>query len=250
MSGHSKWHNIKLRKQAQDARKSKIFAKISREIMAAARAGGGDPDINIRLRMSMEKARAAGMPQDNVKRAVQRGTGEAGGAQYESITYEGYAPGGVAVMAQVLTDNRNRTVGELRSVFTRNGGTLAESNAVAWLFSQKGVVIVPREGAPDEDKVLEVALEAGAEDMQSDDTSFEIRTAPADLEAVRKALEAAAVPFESAEVSMLPQTRVTLKEKEAQQVLRMMDALEELEDVQQVYANFDIPEAIMEQLAA
>jgi YebC/PmpR family DNA-binding regulatory protein len=250
MSGHSKWHNIKLRKQAQDARKSKIFAKISREIMVAARAGGGDPDINVRLRMSMEKARAAGMPQDNVKRAVQRGTGEAGGAQYESITYEGYAPGGVAVMAQVLTDNRNRTVGELRSVFTRNGGTLAESNAVAWLFSQKGVVIVPREGAPDEDKVLEVALEAGAEDMQSDDTSFEIRTAPADLEAVKKAMEAAGVAYESAEVSMLPQTRVTLKEKEAQQVLRMMDALEELEDVQQVYANFDIPEAIMEQLAA
>jgi len=141
-------------------------------------------------------------------------------------------------------------VGELRSVFTRNGGTLAESNAVAWLFSQKGVVIVPREGAPDEDKVLEVALEAGAEDMQSDDTSFEIRTAPADLEAVKKAMEAAGVAYESAEVSMLPQTRVTLKEKEAQQVLRMMDALEELEDVQQVYANFDIPEAIMEQLAA
>jgi YebC/PmpR family DNA-binding regulatory protein len=250
MSGHSKWHNIKLRKQAQDTRKSKIFAKISREIMVAARAGGGDPDINVRLRMSMEKARAAGMPQDNVKRAVQRGTGEAGGAQYESMTYEGYAPGGVAVMAQVLTDNRNRTVGELRSVFTRNGGTLAESNAVAWLFSQKGVVIVPREGAPDEDKVLEVALEAGAEDMQSDDTSFEIRTAPADLEAVKKAMEAAGIAYESAEVSMLPQTRVTLKEKEAQQVLRMMDALEELEDVQQVYANFDIPEAIMEQLAA
>jgi YebC/PmpR family DNA-binding regulatory protein len=250
MSGHSKWHNIKLRKQAQDARKSKVFAKISREIMATARAGGGDPESNVRLRLAMDKARTAGMPQDNVKRAIQRGTGEAGGAQYESMTYEGYAPGGVAVMAQVLTDNRNRTVGELRSAFGRSGGALAESNAVAWLFQQKGVIIVPRDSAPDEDKVLEAALEAGAEDMQSDETSYEIRTAPADLEGVRQALEANSIPFESAEVTMLPQTRVTLKEKEAQQVLRLMDALEELEDVQQVYANFDIPDAIMEQIAA
>ncbi len=250
MSGHSKWHNIKLRKQAQDARKSKVFAKISREIMAAARAGGGDPGSNVRLRLAMDRARTAGMPQDSVKRAIQRGTGEVGGAQYEFMTYEGYAPGGVAVMAQVLTDNRNRTVGELRSAFGRNGGTLAESNAVAWLFQQKGVVIVSREGALDEDKVLEVALEAAAEDMQSDETCYEIRTAPGDLEAVKQALEAGGIPFESAEVTMLPQTRVTLKEKEAQQVLRLMDALEELEDVQQVYANFDIPDAIMEQIAA
>jgi len=250
MSGHSKWHNIKLRKQAQDARKSKVFAKISREIMAAARAGGGDPDANVRLRLAMDKARTAGMPQDNVKRAIQRGTGEPGGAQYESMTYEGYAPGGVAVMAQVLSDNRNRTVGELRSVFSRNGGSLAESNAVAWLFQQKGVILVPRDGAPDEDAVLEAALEAGAEDMQNDETCYEIRTAPGDLEAVKKSLEAAGIAYDSAEVTMLPQTRVTLTEKKAQQVLRLMDALEELEDVQQVYANFDIPDAIMEQIAA
>jgi YebC/PmpR family DNA-binding regulatory protein len=250
MAGHSKWHNIKLRKQAQDARKSKVFAKISREIMVAARAGGGDPDSNVRLRLAMDKARTAGMPQDNVRRAIQRGTGEAGGAQYESMTYEGYAPGGVAVMAQVLSDNRNRTVGELRSVFSRNGGSLAESNAVAWLFQQKGVILVPRDGAPDEDAVLEAALEAGAEDMQNDETCYEIRTAPGDLEAVKKSLEAAGVAYDSAEVTMLPQTRVTLTENEAQQVLRLMDALEELEDVQQVYANFDIPDAIMEQIAA
>jgi len=250
MAGHSKWHNIKLRKQAQDARKSKVFAKISREIMAAARAGGGDTESNVRLRLAMEKARTAGMPQDNVKRAIQRGTGEVGGAQYESMTYEGYGPGGVAVMAQVLTDNRNRTVGELRAAFGRNGGALAESNAVAWLFQQKGVIIVPKAGTPDEDTVLEAALEAGAEDMQSDETCYEIRTAPADLEAVKQALEASGIPVESAEVTMLPQTRVTLTEKVAQQVLRMMDALEELEDVQQVYANFDIPDAIMEQIAA
>jgi YebC/PmpR family DNA-binding regulatory protein len=249
MSGHSKWHNIKLRKQAQDQRKSKVFAKISREIMAAAKEGGGDAGSNNRLRMALDKARAAGMPQDNVKRAIQKGTGELGGASYESATYEGYGPGGVAVMAQVLTDNRNRTVGELRSIFARNGGNLGESNSVAWLFQQQGVAIVPRENAP-EDKVLEVALEAGAEDMQADETSFEIRTTPADLEAVKKALTANGIAYESAEVTMLPQTRVTLEEKQAQQVLRLMDALEELEDVQQVYANFDIPDRIMEALAA
>lgn len=249
MSGHSKWHNIRLRKQAQDQRKSKVFAKISREIMAAAREGGGDPESNVRLRVAMEKARAAGMPQENVRRAIQRGTGELGGTQFESITYEGYAPGGVAVMAQVLTDNRNRVVGELRSVFGRNGGNLAESNAVAWLFQQKGVIIVPKAGTS-EDAVLEVALEAGAEDMQADEQSFEIRTAPADLEAVKKALEASGIGYESAEVTMVPQTRVTLEEKQAQQVLRLMDALEELDDVQQVYANFDIPDHVMEQIAA
>ena len=249
MSGHSKWHNIKLRKQAQDARKSKVFAKLSREIMAAAREGGGDPEANSRLRLAVEKARGAGMPQDNIRRAIQRGTGDTGAAHYESLIYEGYAPGGVAIMAQVLTDNRNRVVGELRSVFGRNGGNLAESNAVAWLFQQKGVIIVPREVAP-EDRVLEVALEAGAEDMEADDASFEIRTAPPDLGAGWDALEASGIRCESAEVTMLPQTRVTLGEKEAQQVLRLMDALEELEDVQQVYANFDIPEAVMERLAA
>lgn len=249
MSGHSKWHNIKIRKQAQDARKSKLFAKISREIISAAREGGGDPDTNSRLRLAVDKARSAGMPQDNVKRAIQRGTGEIEGAQYESMVYEGYGPGGVAVMAQVLTDNRNRVVGELRSVFGRNGGSLAESNAVAWLFQQKGVIIVPREGVS-EDQVLEVALEAGAEDMQVDDSSYEIRTAPADLVGVKEALDERGIACESAEVTMVPQTRVTLEEKQAQQVLRLLDALEELEDVQQVYANFDIPDAIMEAIAA
>jgi len=248
MSGHSKWHNIKLRKQAQDARKSKLFAKLSREIMAAAREGG-DPDTNNRLRIVVDKARTSGMPQDNVKRAIQRGTGEIEGAQFESIIYEGYAPGGVAIMAQVLTANRNRVVGDLRRIFSRSGGNLAESNAVAWLFHQKGVIIVPQDDVS-EDRVLEVALDAGAEDMQSDDSSFEIHTASADLQAVRQALDGAGIPYESAELTMLPQTRVTLGEKEAQQVLRLMDALEELEDVQQVYANFDIPDRIMEALAA
>lgn len=249
MSGHSKWHNIKLRKQAQDKVKSKIYGKLSREIMAAAREGGGDPTVNARLRTAVDKARQGGMPQDNIKRAIQRGSGEIESASYEQVVYEGYGPGGVAILTEVLTDNRNRVVGELRSSFGRNGGNLGETNSVAWLFQRKGIILVSRTAAP-EDRVLETALEGGAEDMLTDDTSYEIRTEPGDLEAVRKALEAAGVPFESAEVTMVPQTRVMLGEKEAQQVLRLMDALEELDDVQQVYANFDIPDQIMEAIAA
>jgi YebC/PmpR family DNA-binding regulatory protein len=249
MSGHSKWHNIKIRKQAQDQKKGKVFGKLSREIIVAAKEGGGDPDTNNRLRVAIEKARAAGMPQDNVKRAIQRGTGEVEGVSYEQAVYEGYGPGGVAIMVYVLTDNRNRVVGELRSVFGRHGGNLGETNCVAWLFEQKGVIIVLAEAAS-EDTLLEAALEAGAEDMQVDDTSFEIRTAPGDLDAVKQALDSSGISYESAELTMLPQTRVSLQEKQAQQVLRLMDALEDQDDVQQVYANFDIPEQIMEAIAA
>ena len=189
------------------------------------------------------------MPQDNVKRAIQRGTGDVEGISYEQAVYEGYGPGGVAIMVYVLTDNRNRVVGELRSIFSRQGGNLGEANCVAWLFEQKGVIIVPVEAAS-EDTVLEAALEAGAEDMQVDDTSFEIRTAPGDVDAVKQALASSGISYESAELTMLPQTRVSLEEKQAQQVLRLMDALEDQDDVQQVYANFDIPEQIMEAIAA
>ena len=249
MSGHSKWHNIKIRKQAQDAKKSKAFSKMSRDIIMAAKDGGGDPDINNRLRVAIEKARAAGLPQDNVKRAIQRGTGDVQGVTFESAVYEGYGPGGVAVMVQILTDNRNRAVSELRSIFGKHGGNLGAANCVAWLFDQKGIILVPQEGVSEE-KVLEIALEAGAEDVQADDSSYEIRTAPGDVESVKKALEKNDVPFESAEVTMVPQNRVTLKEKQAQQVLRLMDALEAQDDVQQVYANFDIPDRIMEAIAA
>ena len=249
MSGHSKWHNIKIRKQAQDKQKSKIFGKLSREIITAAREGGGDAASNARLRAAIEKARQAGMPQDNVKRAIQRGTGEIEGVAFEPAVYEGYGPGGVAILVELLTDNRNRVVSELRRVFTRNGGNLAESNSVAWLFERKGVVLVPVAKAS-EDAVMETALEAGAEDMQTDETSYEIRTEPAGLEGVKKALDAASIGYDSAEITMLPQTRVTLGEKEAQQVLRLVDALEDLDDVQQVYANFDIPDQIMEAVAA
>jgi len=249
MSGHSKWHNIKIRKQAQDQKKGKLFGKLSREIIVAAKEGGGDPDSNNRLRVAIEKARAAGMPQDNIKRAIQRGTGEVEGVTYESAVYEGYGPGGVAIMVQVLTDNRNRVVGELRSIFGRHGGNLGEANCVAWLFDQKGIVIVQREGVS-EDALLEAALEAGAEDMQADDSSYEIRTAPGDLDGVTRALEAKGIVHESAELTMVPQTRVSIEGKHAQQVLRLMDALEDQEDVQQVYANFDIPESVMEAIAA
>jgi len=249
MSGHSKWHNIKIRKQAQDKQKSKIFGKLSREIITAAREGGGDSDSNARLRTALDKARQAGMPQDNVKRAIQRGTGDIEGVAFESAVYEGYGPSGVAILIELLTDNRNRVVSELRRVFSRNGGNLAESNAVAWLFERKGVVLVPLEAASEE-AVMETALEGGAEDMQTDETSYEIRTEPAGIEDVKKALDAASIGYESAEVTMLPQTRVTLGEKEAQQVLRLMDALEDMDDVQQVYANFDIPDQIMEAVAA
>ena len=249
MSGHSKWHNIKIRKQAQDARKSKLFGRLSREVITAAREGGGDPASNNRLRAAIDKARAAGMPQDNIKRAIQRGTGEVEGVTFEAAVYEGYGPGGVAIMVEVLTDNRNRVVGDLRTTFARNGGNLGESNCVAWLFNKKGVIIVPRE-AVSEDRLLELVLEAGAEDMQADESSYEIYTAPSDLEAVQQALEEAGIGLESAEVTMLPQTRVTLEQKEAQQVLRLVDALDDQEDVQQVYANFDIPDSIMESIAA
>ncbi|MBN1460914.1 MAG: YebC/PmpR family DNA-binding transcriptional regulator [Armatimonadetes bacterium] len=249
MAGHSKWHNIKIRKQAQDKQKSKIFGKLSREIITAAREGGGDADANARLRAVLDKARQAGMPQDNIKRAIQRGTGEVEGVTYESATYEGYGPGGVAILVEVLTDNRNRVVGELRRIFGRNGGNLAESNAVAWLFDRKGVVLVPTEAAT-EDAVIETALEGGAEDVQTDESCYEIRTEPGDLEDVKQALDKAEIAYDNAEITMLPQTRVTLGEKEAQQVLRLMDALEELDDVQQVHANFDIPDEIMEAVAA
>jgi YebC/PmpR family DNA-binding regulatory protein len=249
MAGHSKWHNIKIRKQAQDKQKSKIFGKLSREIITAAREGGGNPDANARLRAVLDKARQAGMPQDNIKRAIQRGTGEVEGVTYESATYEGYGPGGVAILVAVLTDNRNRVVGDLRRIFSRNGGNLAESNAVAWLFDRKGVVLVPTDAAT-EDAVMEIALEGGAEDVQSDESCYEIRAEPSDLESVKQAFDEAKIAYDSAETTMLPQTRVTLGEKEAQQVLRLMDALDDLDDVQQVYANFDIPDEIMEAVAA
>lgn len=248
MSGHSKWHNIRLRKGKQDAERGKIFTKLAREIIVAARAGGGSPDTNMRLRLAIQKARENSMPQDNIRRAIDRGTGAAEGVNYEEVTYEGYGPGGVAVMVECLTDNRNRTVPELRHIFGRCGGQLGESGCVAWNFDARGVITVPADGL-DEDTVMMAALEAGAEDVRSEDGSFEVLTAPNDVQSVREALESAGLPITSAEPTLLPKTTVKLEGKEAQQMLRLMEMLEDHDDVQRVYANFDIEEDVLEAAA-
>ncbi|HET6454272.1 MAG TPA: YebC/PmpR family DNA-binding transcriptional regulator [Armatimonadota bacterium] len=249
MSGHSKWHNIRLRKGKQDAQRSNLFTKLAREIIVAAREGGGNPDANMRLRLAVQKARENSMPQDNIKRAIQRGTGEIEGAQYEETTYEGYGPGGVAVMVSCLTDNRNRTVADLRTVFTRNGGSLGESGCVAWMFDAKGMITIQKD-AVDEDTLMLTTLEVGAEDIQIEGDTYEVTSSPDDLPGLRQALTDAGIQFVSAEITMIPKNTIRLEGKEANQILRMMDQLEELDDVQQVNANFDIPEEILEAAAS
>jgi YebC/PmpR family DNA-binding regulatory protein len=244
MSGHSKWHNIRLKKGKMDAERGKIFTKLAREIIVAAKEGGGNPDANARLRLAVQKARDASMPQDNIKRAIQRGTGELEGVNYEELTYEGYGPGGAAVMVDVLTDNKNRTVSELRNIFSKAGGSLGESGCVAWIFDPKGLISVPRDGV-DEDTVMMAALDAGAEDVRSEEESFDVMTSPEDLPAVRQALTDAGIAFSLAEVTMLPKSTVELKGKEAQQMIRLMEHIEDHDDVQHVYANFDIAEEVM-----
>ena len=250
MSGHSKWHNIRLRKGKQDAERGKLFTKLAREIIVAARDGGGNPDTNVRLRLAVQKAREASMPVDNIKRAIQRGTGEIEGAVYEEITYEGYAPAGVAVLVQCLTDNRNRTVAEVRNAFSKCGGSLGESGCVAWMFEQRGVVQVPADQS-DEDSVLAATLDAGAEDIMVEDEFIEVHTQPENLQAVRDALNNAGIPVAQADVTMVPKTTVRVEgAKEVSQILRLMDMLEDLDDVQNVYSNFDIPEELMQEAAA
>lgn len=249
MSGHSKWHNIRLRKGKQDAQRSNLFTKLAREIIVAAREGGGNPDANMRLRLSVQKARENSMPADNIKRAIQRGTGEIEGTQYEEVTYEGYGPGGVAVLVSCLTDNRNRTVADLRTVFTRNGGSLGESGCVAWMFDSKGMITVQKD-AIDEDTLMLTALEAGAEDIQTEGDTYEVTSSPDDLPTLRQALVDAGIQFVSAETIMVPKNTIRLEGKEATQILRLMDQLEDLDDVQQVNANFDIPEEILEAVAS
>lgn len=244
MSGHSKWHNIRLKKGKMDAERGKIFTKLAREIIVAAKEGGGNPEANARLRLAVQKARDASMPQENIKRAIQRGTGELEGVNYEELTYEGYGPGGAAVMVDVLTDNKNRTVAEVRNIFSKPGGSLGESGCVAWIFDPKGLISVPKDGL-DEDTVMMVALDAGAEDVRSEEETFDVITSPEDLPAVRQALTDAAIPFTLAEVTMLPKSTVELKGKEAQQMIRLMEQLEDHDDVQHVYANFDIAENVM-----
>jgi len=248
MSGHSKWHNIRLKKGKMDAERGKAFTKLAREIIVAAKAGGGNPDANVRLRMAIQKARENSMPAENIKRAIQRGTGELEGVNFDELTYEGYGPGGAAVMVDVLTDNRNRTVAELRNLFSKNGGSLGEQGCVAWIFDPKGIISVPKEKA-NEETVMMAALEAGAEDVRVEEESFDVVTAPEDLPTVRQALEAANIPFTMAETTMLPKNSVQLQGKEAQQMVRLMEGLEDHDDIQNVYANFDIPESVMAALA-
>ncbi len=246
MSGHSKWSTIKHKKAREDAKRGKAFTKLIREITVSAREGGGDPEANPRLRSAVQAAKAANMPADNIKRAVQRGTGELPGVTYEEASYEGYGPGGVAVMVQVLTDNRNRTTAELRHLFSRHGGNLGENGCVAWVFTRKGLILIPSEGAPDEDELMEIALEAGAEDLDIEDSElFRIYTAPDELHQVKAALEAAGVNPESAQFDMEPSTSVRLEGKQAVQMVRLMNAFDDHDDVQDVWANFDIDEEIM-----
>lgn len=249
MSGHSKWHNIRLHKGKADLERGKIFGKLSREITIAARQGGGNPEGNARLRIAIEKARESSMPADNIKRAVQKGTGELGGENYDEVTYEGYGPGGVAVLVEAATDNRNRTVAELRHLFTKYGGNLGESGSVAWQFSRKGVIEVPVEGH-DEDTVMEAALEAGAEDMTREGDSFEVTTPADSLASVKEALAARGIGLSSAEVEMVPQNTIQVEGDAARRMLKLMDALEDQDDVQRVAANFDIAESILQEQGA
>ena len=246
MSGHSKWATIKRKKEATDSKRSNIYAKLLRAVEVAAREGGGSVDGNMTLASAVEKAKSFSVPSDNIELAIKRGTGDlADGAKYEEIVYEGYAPGGIALLIEALTDNRNRTAQDVRHAFTRNGGSLGESGTVAWQFTRKGVIVVEKAVAPHEERLLELALEAGAEDLSDSESSWDIVTAPQDFKAVRNALEAAGVPIFSAELSMLPQTAIRVEGTEATQVLRLIEALEDLDDVQNVYANFDIPEEVM-----
>jgi len=249
MSGHSKWAQIKRKKAKTDQERGKLFSKLIREITVAARVGGGDPKGNMRLKAALEAAKAANMPADTVKRAIQKGTGELPGEAYEEVTYEGYGPGGVAIMVKVLTDNKNRTAPEIRHAFAKHGGNLGEVGCVAWMFERRGIVQVEGERVS-EDELLGLALEAGATDLRRVDRVFEITAEPDGLEGVRRALEERGVPIAQAEVTQVPLSSIRVEGKEAQHVLRLVEALEELDDVQAVYANFDIPDDVLETLGA
>ncbi len=252
MSGHSKWSSIKHKKAATDAKRGKIFSKLSKEIMVAAREGGGDPDMNPRLRTVLETARAANMPADNIERAIKKGTGELEGVTYEEMQYAGYAPGGVAVLIDALTDNRNRTASEIRTIFNKNNGNLADVSNVAWMFERVGLFVVRKEDI-DEDDLLTLALEAGADDMspQEDGSGYEIRTSVENFAAVGKALKDRNIQPAVAEITYLPQNTVQIDEaKTARAVLRLLEQIEDQDDVQNVYANFDIPEEILAALSA
>jgi YebC/PmpR family DNA-binding regulatory protein len=251
VSGHSKWSSIKHKKGAADAKRGQLFSKLARAIIVAAREVGSDPGANLALQNAVEKARSYSMPKDNIERAIARGAGEDGDADaYEQIVYEGYGPNGVALIVEALTDNRNRTASEVRHIFAKHDGNLGGSGSVAWLFERRGLVLVPAEGA-DEDALMLAAAEGGADDVSADGSSFEVSTAPEALSEVRTAIEDAGFTVESAELSLVPKTTVTVDdEAAARKLLRLVDALEENDDVQGVYANFDIPEAVLETVAS
>ncbi len=246
MSGHNKWSTIKHKKGAADAKRGKIFTKIIKEISVAAKLGGGDPGANPRLRTAIDKAKSENMPKDNIERAIKKGTGEMEGVNYEEIVYEGYGPNGVAVLVEVMTDNRNRTVSEVRSIFTKCNGNMGEAGCVAWMFDKKGLLVFPN--SIDFDKLFEAAIEAGADDVTDEDEQFEVTTDPSSFIEVREALEQAGFKPESAEVTMIPQTLIKLEGKQAESMLKMMERLEDNDDVQNVYANFDISEEEMEKM--
>ncbi|MBN1297309.1 YebC/PmpR family DNA-binding transcriptional regulator [bacterium] len=248
MSGHSKWATIKHKKAAADAKRGKVFTKIIKEITIAARLGGGDQSTNPRLRMAINNAKDANMPQDNIKRAVMKGTGELPGQIIEEIIYEGYGPGGVALYIEVMTDNKNRTVAEIRHILAKHNGNLGATNSVAWKFEKKGLIVVAKENN-DEEKLLDLVLEAGAEDMKTEGDSFEIVTDISDLEAIRNTLKQHGIDPESAEVTMLPNTSVKVDGKHAESLLKLMEKLDDHDDVQNVYSDFDIPEEVMEQFS-
>jgi YebC/PmpR family DNA-binding regulatory protein len=248
MSGHSKWSTIKRKKGAADAKRGKIFTKLIKEITVAARIGGGDPDGNPRLRSAIIAARAANMPGDNVDRAIKKGTGELEGVSYEEANYEGYGPGGVAVLVEALTDNKKRTVSEIRHLFSKYNGNLGESGCVSWMFSKQGVVVVPKEGV-DEDHLMEQALEVGADDIRDEGDVLEVHCAPGDVSQVAEGLREAGITVESAQASMIPQNMVKLEGRDAEVMMRLMSMLEDHEDVQNVWANFDIDDELLEQLA-
>jgi YebC/PmpR family DNA-binding regulatory protein len=248
MSGHSKWSTIKRQKGVNDSKRSAMFTKVAREIAVAARAGGGDPDANYRLRLAMDKARSINMPAENIKRAIEKATGGGEDVQYEEIVYEGYGPGGVAVLVEAATDNRNRTAAEVRSIFAKTGGQLAGSGAVAWQFEARGLITVPRDGS-DPDEVALAAIDAGAVDVDTESDPIEIYTEPADLEAVRTALDTAGVNVDGAESAMLAKQTVSLEADQVRKAMRMVDLLEDLDDVQRVTTNVDIPEEVLAELA-
>lgn len=247
MSGHSKWSSIKHKKGATDAKRGKIFTRLIKEVTVAARLGGGDPDGNPRLRSAIAAAKAENMPKDNIERAIKKGTGELEGTAYEETNYEGYGPGGVAVLVDCLTDNKNRAVADVKHLFERNGGSLGEPGCVAWLFEKKGLILCEKDKV-DEEQLLDLVLEAGAEDVKEDETQFEVVSDPPDFETVKKAIEDAGLPFSFSEITMIPKNTVKVEGKKAQQMLNLMQALEDNDDVSNVYANFDIPDEVLEAL--